>query len=40
MKNEAHAAGWLSSAGRRRVDGLAGAFYGGVREAWMPARIG
>jgi hypothetical protein len=34
------AAGWLSSAGGRRVDGVAGAAYGGVREAWMPAQHG
>src|SRR5690349_1012005 len=40
IKNGAHAASWLSNAGRRRVDGLAGASYGGVREAWMPAQHG
>jgi hypothetical protein len=40
VRNTGAAANWLGNAGRRRVDGRAGAAYGGVREAWMAARIG
>jgi len=40
VRNTGAAANWLGSAGRRRVDGLAGAAYGGVREGWMPAQHG